>query len=719
MKPDRTFVLYLGLLLQCFPEGTSLTSDLCQCPEANEFNVIRIANVTENAPLNSVIKKLRFEGGSRVEVKAVASNPYVAFDETTYEFKIAKKLEVSQHNPLILNDISLSCTILQNDQKINYQVLIDIHDTNNHLPVFVNQPYVFNISELTPPGIALTPDITVTDLDPRDSGLLTFSIIYDNPYAEFFNFTIPSKGRLILQRQLNYQEVKLISLRIQVKDNSYNYSLLGTYQPQHIATTTATINVLSIFADMPAFLKQSYTLDLADDYDVSKAITVDPSWRSHGVDGYTFSLVQDPNMDDWQFFTIEGSVGELKARKELSLPQYLLQIQVRKSSKSLFGTSLVVVRRPPRVRFAQKTFKTSLPFSTPANSQVALLQLNNNLMRCDTSSYAFKTDESDQNSKYFRITKEGRVILTKNLTPSLPRTFKLQLSLFSNSKLVDTAHLHVDVTQAKPSRTRFAKEIYDFEFYNSTYIGKVEVISQFTESLLSYNLISRNKGLTIDNHGVLSCQGGGCWSSPQPVMATLYTNNTLQDSTLIILNPTKLPETSNLKSASVDYKAAFIVSIIIACLLLLVILSFATFACLLYQKRAEQFEEHFNNISTTFSEESTDPFAHNRKLSRLDKLQGILVNEANDLANRNEQTVSGEEQIETPNTQTIKMDQNSANSVNNPKNIALQKDLASANLSDSSIMARSDVNISQDTINASIMTLTRPAVGTNGITVYY
>ena len=51
------------------------------------------------------------------------------------------------------------------------------------------------------------------------------------------------------------------------QDNSYNTSVSGIYQPQHTTETTATINVIPIYADIPSFVKHSYIIDLDENFD--------------------------------------------------------------------------------------------------------------------------------------------------------------------------------------------------------------------------------------------------------------------------------------------------------------------------------------------------------------------------------------------------------------------------------------------------------------------
>ncbi|XP_040288946.1 cadherin-19-like [Bufo bufo] len=252
------------------------------------------------------------------------------------------------------------------------EFVIKVLDINDNEPKFINEPYIAEVSEMSPKGTYIT-QVIATDKDDPTNGnnaRLVYSILQGQP-----QFSIEIKSGIIRVASLIDRETKdQYQVIVQAKDMIGDAGALS-------ATTTVIINILDVNDNAPKFQQKTYEMSiiesasvgeivgvvLADDIDIGKNAEV------------TYSIEQ---RGDYNMFTISTDVltkeGIIRLNKlvdfESRSRRYNIQVRAENKYKSdLFDTAtirifIVDVDEPPV--FLEQEYFMEIPENATVGSYV-------------------------------------------------------------------------------------------------------------------------------------------------------------------------------------------------------------------------------------------------------------------------------------------------------------------------------------------------------------
>ncbi|XP_071953211.1 protocadherin-15-like [Antedon mediterranea] len=142
----------------------------------------------------------------------------------------------------------VSCTLAQNyPSAVERYITVSVSDVNGNAPVFVNEPYIASVSELTPIA-SIVFEGEAVDEDSGTNGQLQYSVVPnpDDPDADtYFGVTTVSVCNISLNKALDYEAKKVWKVKLQATDRAVQ---------SRSTTTIVTINVLDGDDVPPYFL---------------------------------------------------------------------------------------------------------------------------------------------------------------------------------------------------------------------------------------------------------------------------------------------------------------------------------------------------------------------------------------------------------------------------------------------------------------------------------
>lgn len=126
---------------------------------------------------------------------------------------------------------------------------IKVQDSNDHMPVFLQHYYVFNLTEDTPIGHVVV-RLNAEDLDQGENAKILYTIILINSDLNNYFYLNSTSGELRLEKRLNYrlQNKHLIRIQAQNPKHTLNHQILIN---QNLSTTQIEINVIDINDQIP------------------------------------------------------------------------------------------------------------------------------------------------------------------------------------------------------------------------------------------------------------------------------------------------------------------------------------------------------------------------------------------------------------------------------------------------------------------------------------
>ncbi|XP_029021781.1 protocadherin alpha-8-like [Betta splendens] len=199
--------------------------------------------------------------------------------------------------------------VLENPLEIHY-VTVEITDTNDHVPSFIEKEKIIEIAETTLPGArfqlpgARDPDLGINSVQR-----------YKLNQNDNFNLEIRDRGEdkipfLVLQRTLDREHKSNHSLVLTAIDG-------GT--PAHSAHLNITIKVLDINDNRPAFSKEVYSAILEENAPLgTTVIKVHATDLDEGINGEVeYAFGGDINSAVLRLFSLDRNVGEIRVNGQI------------------------------------------------------------------------------------------------------------------------------------------------------------------------------------------------------------------------------------------------------------------------------------------------------------------------------------------------------------------------------------------------------------------
>ncbi|XP_073535070.1 cadherin-19-like [Phyllobates terribilis] len=252
------------------------------------------------------------------------------------------------------------------------EFVIKVLDINDNEPKFINEPYIAEVSEMSPKGTYVT-QVIATDKDDQTHGnnaRLVYSILQGQP-----QFSIEIKSGIIrVASQIDRETKDQYQVVVQAKDMIGDVGALS-------ATTTVIIKVLDVNDNAPKFQQKTYEMSiiesatigeivgivLADDIDIGINAEIIYSIEERG--DYNMFNINTDSLTQEGVITLNKLVDfESRSRR--------YNIQVRAENKynpELFDAAtiriyVVDVDEPPM--FLEREYVMEIPESSPVGSLI-------------------------------------------------------------------------------------------------------------------------------------------------------------------------------------------------------------------------------------------------------------------------------------------------------------------------------------------------------------
>lgn len=122
---------------------------------------------------------------------------------------------------------------------------IRVTDANDNSPVFINAPYILNISEVTVVGTRVLQGVHAIDNDQQGPFSIVRYSVLPGPNSNFFEFENELEGTLVLKKPLDYETLKTFDVHIRAQDHG---------EPPMKTDTILTVYVIDADDQNPKFM---------------------------------------------------------------------------------------------------------------------------------------------------------------------------------------------------------------------------------------------------------------------------------------------------------------------------------------------------------------------------------------------------------------------------------------------------------------------------------
>ncbi|XP_069813935.1 cadherin-19-like isoform X2 [Dendropsophus ebraccatus] len=252
------------------------------------------------------------------------------------------------------------------------EFVIKVLDINDNEPKFINEPYIAEVSEMSPKGMYVTQVIAIDKDDPANgnNARLVYSILQGQP-----QFSIEIKSGIIrVASQIDRETKDQYQVIVQAKDMIGDAGALST-------TTTVIINVLDVNDNAPKFPQKTYEMSiiesaivgeivgtvLAYDIDIGKNAEITYSMDERG--DYNMFNISTDRLTQEGIITLNKLV-DFESRNR----RYNIQVRAENTNKpELFDMAtiriyVVDVDEPPV--FLERKYFMEIPENVPVGSYV-------------------------------------------------------------------------------------------------------------------------------------------------------------------------------------------------------------------------------------------------------------------------------------------------------------------------------------------------------------
>ncbi|XP_076020980.1 protocadherin alpha-8-like [Genypterus blacodes] len=306
-------------LLVCFYERISAQIKYSTPEEVKVGSVV--GNVARDLGLDvSTLMNRRFRIVSGAQDALFEVNPN---NGVLYVHKKVDREALCDNSAACLVDLKI---VVENPLEIHY-VSVEITDSNDHVPTFIEKEKVIEIAENTMPGARFQ----LPGARDPDAGLNSVQR-YKLSQNENFQLEIRDRGEdkipfLVLQRHLDREQKMNHSLILTAVDG-------GT--PQKSANLNLTIKVLDINDNRPVFSNEVYSVMLKENAAVGTiVIKVQATDLDEGTNGdVEYSFGDDHHLKVLELFSLDKITGEIRVNGQIDYETAdVFKIDVQASDK--------------------------------------------------------------------------------------------------------------------------------------------------------------------------------------------------------------------------------------------------------------------------------------------------------------------------------------------------------------------------------------------------
>lgn len=308
--------------------------------------------------------------------------------------------------------INLICERLHTvDPGFVIPVNIRVTDANDNSPVFINAPYVLNISEVTVVGTRVLQGVHAIDNDQQGPFSSVRYSVLSGPHADFFEFENELEGTLVLKKPLDYETLRTFDVNIRAQDHG---------EPPRKTDTVLSVNVIDADDQNPRFLDDRYTATIQDPAKKGTVINVKPRDikavdQDLGINSPVFYTFNGIGLD-YTYFKLNRNSAKIILSKDLTEgdlqhPATLVIRATQQDNPDRYALATLTVTKVTinGIKFLHSVFYVKASEALQIGSVIATL--SNNRPGEDLRYFV-----SDQNIlKTFALNTKGEISLKKKL----------------------------------------------------------------------------------------------------------------------------------------------------------------------------------------------------------------------------------------------------------------------------------------------------------------
>lgn len=373
--------------------------------------------VPEDQPVGTTVGQVRIVGdprpGGNIGLRLKEADSPVVIAPGTKNLTLKKRLDKEGIEGPSSVFVNLICERLNTlDPGFVIPINIRVTDANDNSPVFINAPYILNISEVTVVGTRVLQGVHAVDNDQQGPfSNIRYSLI-PGLHSDFFEFENELEGTLVLRKALDYESLKTFDVHIRAQDHG---------EPPRATDTVLTVYVMDADDQNPRFLDDRYTATLQSNDVAGTVLKIRPGDikaydQDKGINApvyYTFNGVGQ----DYHLFKINRNSGKVALAKNLSSdsllhPATLVIRATQEDNPDRYALSTLTVTKENAnggIQFLHDVFFISVSESSPQGTVIGTLANNR-------PGQSLKYFVSDQNIlKTFSLNTKGELSLKKKL----------------------------------------------------------------------------------------------------------------------------------------------------------------------------------------------------------------------------------------------------------------------------------------------------------------
>ena len=208
-------------------------------------------------------------------------------------------------------------------------LIIHVQDANDNEPKFLHPSFAAYVSEADPASSKIV-QISATDLDTRENGRITFSLL-DSEFSDTFGI-FPSDGWIYLKKKLDREVKSLYVINVKARDHGL---------PSLSTTADVTIYVLDANDNYPTFDDSSYEFAIEENLPANTTVgNVSATDKDEGNNALLQYLLV-PSQDDF-YITNTGHIFTTRGLDREVKPSYDFEVHVQDSGTQSKDASVPV-----------------------------------------------------------------------------------------------------------------------------------------------------------------------------------------------------------------------------------------------------------------------------------------------------------------------------------------------------------------------------------------
>ncbi|XP_050523125.1 protocadherin Fat 4 [Daktulosphaira vitifoliae] len=439
--------------------------------------------VSEDVPVGSVIGVLKINGdpseNGNIQLTLKESDSPVSILSGTKELTLTKLVDkegISGPSSVYVNVI---CERKHTgDPNYAIPVSIRVTDANDNAPIFVNSPYVLNISEVTVVGTRVLQGIKAIDADQLGPFSTVHYTVLSGPHSDYFVFVNGLEGTLVLRKALDFETLSNFTISIRAQDQG---------NPPQYSDTVIFVNIIDADDQNPKFYDERYSTTLPDIAAKGTKLRVFPREiaaydQDLGINANIFYTL-NPDTQESRYFDLDRVSGSITIKRAIPEDDFLqpatMVIRATQFDNSdRYALATLTISRPGtslrELQFLQDHYQAGVLENVPLDSVLMTVITNK---------------PKDKRLKYwlsnytdvFSVTVNGDITLKKTLDYETMDNYIFYVYA-TDSFMNTSAFINITVLNVNDWDPRFRYPQYEFfvpdislsELLPGTVIGKVE-----------------------------------------------------------------------------------------------------------------------------------------------------------------------------------------------------------------------------------------------------